>query len=343
MTEEEIKAIEALQREGASFLYGTIVSTETFRDVNGEINGFTVFLCGWMSEFFGLPFEVDLYEWDAMLEGLAAGAIDFTGELTATEERRKTYLMTDAIAERLVKYMRIEGSEPLADIAGTRRPRFAFLDGVTTVDDVRARLGESFEAVFVADYPEAYDLLKSGRVDAFIDESTAEAVFDVYGDVAVENFYPLIYGPVSLTTRNPANRPIISIMQKFINNGGMLHLTKLYTLGMTEYTRNKLALRLTEEEAAYLRGAPVVRFVAENDNYPVSFYNEYDGAFQGVFHDLLGKISALTGLRFEQINGRDDEWAHILAKLERGEASLISELIRSPELNFSMFFALYSL
>ena len=331
MTQDEIGAVEALAREGKSFLYGTIVSTETFPGADGEIRGFTALLCGWLSEFFGIPFETRLYEWDEMLNGLETGEIDFTGELTATEERRKTYLMTDAIAERLVKYLRIEDSERLLDIAKTRRPRFAFLEGVTTVDDVRAALGDSFTAIFVSNYPEAYDLLKFGAVDAFIDESTAEAVFDVYGDVVAENFYPLIYGPVSLTTQNPANKPVISIVQKWIQNGGMRYLTELYNLGMTEYTRHKLTARLTEEEAAYLRDAPVVRFVAENDNYPISFYNDYDEQFQGAFFDVLDEISALTGLRFEQVNDADDDWSKILGMLESGEAAMISELIRNPE------------
>ncbi len=331
VTEEEIRAVEALQRQGASFMYGTIVSTETFPGVNGEIRGFTVLLCGWLSEFFGLPFKTALYEWDDMLAGLETGEIDFTGELTATEERRKVYLMTEAIAERLVKYIRIEGSERLSDIAKRRKPRFAFLEGVTTVDEVRARLGETFEASFVGGYVQAYDLLQRGLVDAFIDESTAEAVFDVYGDVTVEDFYPLIYGPVSLTTRNPANRPIISIIRKFIQNGGMRHLAGLYNQGQAEYTRHKLSLRLTDEERAYIGATPVVKFVAEHDNYPISFYNEYDGEFQGAFHDVLGEVGALTGLRFEQINGPGDDWSKILGMLETGEASLISELIRNPE------------
>ena len=331
VTEEEKAAIEALRREGASFLYGTIVSTETFPGADGGVRGFTVLLCEWLSGFFGMPFEVGLCEWNEMLEGLESGAIDFTGELTATEERRKTYLMTDAIAERLVKYIRMEGSERLPDIARARRPRFAFLESVTTVDSVRERLGNSFDTVFVGDYPDAYRLLKQGEVDAFIDESTAEAVFDRYGDVTVEDFYPLIYGPVSLTTRSARNAPIISIVQKFIQQGGMRHLTELYNRGMTEYVRHKLATRLTAEEQAYIRAAPAIRIVAEHDNYPVSFYNEYDNAFQGAFFDVLERITSLTGLRFEQVNSLGDDWQVILDMLENGDAALISELIRSPE------------
>ena len=331
VTDGEIEAIEAFIREGRTFLYGTIVSTETFRGEDGETSGFTAFLCDWLSEFFGVTFKIGLYEWDEMISGLSTGEIDFTGELTATPERRETYYMTDAIAERLVKYIRIEGSEPLAAISADRVVRFAFLEGVTTVDDVRASMTEPFDAIFVSDYAQAYRQLKSGEADAFIDESTAEAVFDIYGDVTVEDFYPLIYGPVSLATQNPANAPIISIIQKYIQSGGMRHLTELYNLGAAEYTKHKLSMRFTPAETEYLRDAPVIKFVAEHDNYPVSFYNEYDGQFQGAFHDVLRELEVLTGLRFEQVNGPDDGWTKILGMLENGEAAMISELIQNPE------------
>jgi hypothetical protein len=88
VTADEIKAVEDFLAHGVSFVYGTVPSTETFIDQTGEIRGFTALLCGWLTEMFGIPFEPQLYEWGDMLTGLETGAIDFTGELTATEERR---------------------------------------------------------------------------------------------------------------------------------------------------------------------------------------------------------------------------------------------------------------
>ena len=276
VTEQEINAISALQARSASFVYGAIPSTETYYNENGEISGFTALLGEWLTDLFGIPFEIEFYEWGELLDGLENGQIDFTGELTANEERRESYYMTDAIAGRSLKYMRIAGRTSLTHIAAARPLRYAFLKGKSTCDNVSAQAGAPFDAHFVNGYPEAYHLLKNQDIDAFIDEGTAEAAFAVYGDVVSGDFYPLIYGPVSLATHNLDNEPIISVVQKALQNDGIHHFTEMYNLGTREYTQYKLFMSLNEEEKAYIANHPVVNFVAEYDNYPVSFYNTRD-------------------------------------------------------------------
>jgi hypothetical protein len=66
VTEDETVAVESFQRQGVTFIYGTMPSTETFYDENGGISGFTALLGDWLSELFGIPFEIKLYEWDDM-------------------------------------------------------------------------------------------------------------------------------------------------------------------------------------------------------------------------------------------------------------------------------------
>ena len=43
ITEDEIKAIEALQKQNTSFVYGSALSTEGFYDEDGEVRGFSAF------------------------------------------------------------------------------------------------------------------------------------------------------------------------------------------------------------------------------------------------------------------------------------------------------------
>jgi HD-GYP domain-containing protein (c-di-GMP phosphodiesterase class II) len=331
VTEDEIRAVLELQKRKVPFLYGTMPSTEIFVNANGEMQGFTVLLCEWLSWLFEIPFTTGLYTWGDMLAGLETREIDFTGELTATPERRKTYIMTDAIAERLVKYFRITGSPPLDWIAQTRPLRFGFLSGTTTINEVSEKFDGRFESLFVDSYEDAYRMLKNGTMDAFFEESTAEAAFDIYRDVVVEDFFPLIYGPVSITTQNPENMPIISIVQKVIQNGGIPYLAKMYSHGMQEYKKHKLSLLLTDEEQKYIRDHTAVQFLAEHDNYPLSFYNSYDREFQGICHDVLKEIELLTGLCFELANDQSVDWMALYTQLEAGEASMVSELIRTPE------------
>ena len=90
ITEDEIKAVEKL-RERKSFVFGANLSTEAFYRENGAVGGYVALLCEWLSELFGIRFEPAVYSWSELVAGLESNEIDFSGELTATEERRKIY------------------------------------------------------------------------------------------------------------------------------------------------------------------------------------------------------------------------------------------------------------
>jgi len=331
VTADDIRAVESLLLERDSFVFGVMPSTEAFYNKDGEINGFVALFCDWLTEMFGAPFIPQLYEWGELIEGLESGEIDFTSELTATEERRKTFSMTDGIIERLIGYFRISGSIPLPIIAESRPLRYGFLAGTITNGIIEEQSDYTFETFWVDDYEEAYVMLKSGEIDAFFELTTAEAAFDIYGDVEAEIFLPPNYNTSSLTSKNPQNKPIINIIQRAIENDAFGHFVELYHSGMHEYNRHKLTLHLTEQELAYIRNNPVVSFLAEHDNYPVSFYNSHDKEFQGISLDIIKEIEALTGLRFEPANNRDTNAEDLIVLLENGEASMITELIRTPE------------
>jgi signal transduction histidine kinase/BarA-like signal transduction histidine kinase len=332
---EEIAAIEQLRETGRSFVLGVNPSTEFFMEDDGSIGGFSALLCDWLTALFEMPFKPELYEWDDLLAGLESHAVDFTGEMTATEERRTRYFMTDAIAERTIKFMRIKGEEDLSKIEKRRPLRYAFLDGTTTHDLLSPFLKEGSEFIFVGNYDDAYRLLKEEKTDVFFDESPAEAAFDRYDDVVSEDFYPLLYSPVSLTTQNPGLAPVISVVQKALLNGGTYHLTQLYNRGYTDYLRHKLFQRLNAEEKSYIRehiaSGRGIPFVAEFDNYPASFYNEQEKSWQGIAVDVLKEIEKLTGLRFERTHEDQIEWPVLLAMLERGDAAMTLELVPSED------------
>jgi signal transduction histidine kinase len=330
-------AIENLQKQRESFVYGMLTSTEAFYADDGTVDGFAALFCAWMSELFAIPFEPALYEWSDLVTGLENGAIDFTGELTMTPERINPadpaitpLIMTDAIAERALIIIRAADSPPLFDISAARPLRYAFLEGTSTIAAVANAAQKPYEALYVNSYEAAYELLKSGAIDGYIGENTDEAGFSEHGDIVVEEFFPIIYSPVSLSTKNTELKPIIAVMQKALENGAARHLTELYNLGEYEYKRHKLFTSFTAEERDFIENAGVFGFVAEYDNYPLSFYNSYDHEFQGISHDVLAEITALTGLRFEHVNDQYTEWAEALKMLESGEAAMVAELIRTP-------------
>ena len=330
VTDGEIRAIGELQKQKQLFVFGMSPGAEAYEE-DGEIRGFTAMFCGWLTGLFDIPFRPALYEWGDLVAGLESGGIDFTGELTDTVERSETCFMAGPIADRTIKYIRTRDSAPLSAIAGLRPLRFLFLDGTITAGQVAALSPYEFETFHTDSYANVYDMLTSGKADAFFDESSMEAVFDSYEDVIAVNFFPIIHVPVSMATQNPELRPIISVMQKALESGATHYLAEMYKRGSTEYRKHKLLVRLSEQEKAYLDSHAVIPIVAEHYNYPISFYNVHEKQWQGIYFDVLNEVKALTGLSFELVNDQRTEWPDLLAKLETGEAFIISELIPSKE------------
>ncbi|MDR1965752.1 MAG: transporter substrate-binding domain-containing protein, partial [Synergistaceae bacterium] len=339
ITEREIEAIESLRRSRSRFIYGTYTSTECFYREDGSVGGYAASLCGWLSELFGIPFELVIYDWDEwndLMDGLASFEVDFNGDLTRTPERLKNYYMTEFIASRVIKTLRMEGSKSLSEIARNRPLRYVFYKGTTTYDQVAPYLGDNCEVVFADDYPEIYGMLKNGEVDAYFDENAYESSFDAYGgDVTAEDFLPLVFGTVSLATQNPELAPVISVVQKALENGAIQYLADLYGQAYQDYRRHKLFLRLTDEEKAYIdaraqsgEGVPIA---LEFDNYPISFYNESEKEWQGIAPDILAEVGSITGLRFSRVNDQNAGWADLARMLENGDVALVSELIQTPE------------
>jgi signal transduction histidine kinase/DNA-binding response OmpR family regulator/ABC-type amino acid transport substrate-binding protein len=331
VTEDEINDIEALKEKTQFFVYGMLSSTEAFIGRDGEIGGFTAMFCEWLSQLFGIPFKPAIYDWGDLAEGTETGKIDFTGEMTATAERRKIWFMTDAIVKRSIKTIRLADSKPITDINRPRPLRCCFFEDATTINDVTSRLQSKYEIIMVNNYDTAYHALKNGEADACFFENPSEATLDEYDDLIVEDFFPLIYSPVSMTTKNPALQSIISVVQKTMQNGSLDYLTKLYMIGETEYRRNRLFMRLSEEEKTYIQNHPVISVAARYDNYPVSFYNEYEKEWQGISFDVLREVETLTGLTFSINHARNTEWTELLHLLETGKVSMISELLRSED------------
>ncbi|WP_461256655.1 ATP-binding protein [Treponema sp. R80B11-R83G3] len=331
VTNEEIAAIEAIKAKTPSFVYGMLSTIETFEIGDGGIGGFSSLLCDWLSQLFRIPFNPAIYEWGDLIAGINSKEIDFTGEMTATDERRKTWLMTDPIAGRTVKTIRLADSEPILEIIGSRQLRCCFFEGTITIRDVISRLQGEYEIILVNDYYSAYQKLKDNEADAFFLESPMESSFSVFKDIISEDFLPVIYSPVSIATCNSGLWPIISVVQKALQNGSLNYLNGLYKMGEKEYWRHTLLMRLSEEEREYIQNHHVVSFAAEYDNYPISFYNKYEKEFQGIAYDVLKEVETLTGLTFKITNGKNAEWPELLHSLETGKVSMISDLLKTNE------------
>jgi len=332
VTDDEIKAVEKLKAEKDHFVFSVLPTTEAFYDENGKIGGYFALFCEWLTGMFGIPFVPEFIEWDDYLAKLASFDVDFTGHMTATEERHQLYYMTGAIAQHTIRYFRLMSSPPLETIAEMRPLRYVFIEGTSTIGQVTSELEPgTFEVVLAKNIDDVHRMLHSGEADAFFNEDMAEAAFDIYGDVIASDFLPPIISPVSLTTQNPALKPIISVVQKALDDGAFSYLSELSHVGEREYLKHKFYMMLNEKEKAYIKERPVIPFAAEHYNYPISFYNKYEKQWSGIYFDVMDEISGLTGLSFRLVNDENTEWPELLNLLESGRASVISELIQTEE------------
>ena len=333
ITPEEIAAIEALRVGGRAFSYGAVLSTENFLDKDGQLAGYASDLCVLLSQMFDIKFTPSLREWGDIAEGMATNQIDFSGEFGITHGRTGAYLMSEPIAVRTIAMFYPDGV-PVDEIAAKRTPVLGFVRGSMYLSKLTEIYNGDFEAVYLDYIEDAASALDTGKIDAFISSNVAMPVFEGNPNIVCENFSPLICDPVALTTRNTELEAIISVFDKYIENGGRDELSLLYGQGMNAYRRNVLYKNFNDEEKAYITGriasGEKIPVILESGNYPISFYNETSDRYEGIMFDLLEQVSLLTGLQFEVINEPDESWSTVLAKLQSGEAAIISELLHTP-------------
>jgi len=332
ITETEITAVEALQKKYNSFTYGMILTTEAFKKENGEIGGYAALICNWLSNLFEINFKPQIFEPSDLLRKLNIGEIHFSGNMTPTKERSKIYYMTDPVAERQIVLVRLEESRPLDDILTERPVKYAFAAN-TPIGNAAALVMENgtYELVQIAGVNDAYRVLTEGEADVYIATGIIDASFIKYDNIIIEDFFPLVFNPASIATAIPELEPIISVINKALYGGAMIHLNDLYNQGHRDYQKYKISILLTEEERAYIRDNPVIPIAALNNNYPLSFYNERENEWQGIYFDLMNEITSLTGLKFNIVHEAHAAFPVIQAMMINGSALILPEHIQTKD------------
>lgn len=334
VTAEEIAAIEKLKKDRAYFSYGHVMETEAFQRVDGTYAGFTYAWCDLLTNLFGVAFVPEYVEsWGMLKERFDGESVDFIGDLTATPERMQVYQMTRDIAVRSLRIFTRIFDATISTENDIENHKIGFLSGTITADAIKRVYPISFEAVEVVSFTDAAKKLRSGEVDAFVMEAVADPAFADYDFLRSQEMFSLVYSPVSMSTANLDLAPIISVVDKYLAAGGTEKLYALYKEGDYEYTKHKLNKSFTHEERAYIANlvssGKKVPIAAEYDNYPVSFFNEKDNAFQGIAIETLNEISKLTDISFDPITTKATSWAEIMEKLKTGEIAMVTELVYS--------------
>ncbi len=333
VSQEEIEAIERLSRKYTSFTYGMLESAETFIRSDGQYGGYSTLFCAWLSELFGIRFAPKIYTWAELATLFDAGEIDFTGELTATDELRGKYFMTNAFTESVVKAFRLEGSEPLMDIARSRTLRFVFLDGSPVEGLVVSASPYPLETVLTDSVSAAIHMVQTGQVDAYCADE--HNIMMPPAGIVSEDLLPAVYLPISFSASREELAPIVSVLDKCLQSGSFSQLAALHVQGDQEYLRHRFFPSLTPAERSYLslhgaNGAPI-SVIASPDAYPASFFNRAENEWQGIAFDLLKEISLLSDLEFSVINDPDEDWQSYLVAIDLSDAAMLSELVHTDE------------
>ena len=335
ITNEEIKAIEELKGSYKQFIYAMNVTTNAFLTEDKEVDGFARLLSERLSELFGIKFVPQLYTWEELNKRINAFSVDFTGELSPTPERKKRYFMTDPMFNRKVKIFTNKHSPELETVAQERPIKVGFLNGAYVYTLVENSWELPFEPYFLSNEEEAIALLESGALDAYIEESSVEILFEQADFIKTADYFPLRYVSMSLSTANPQLKPIIDVVQKYLKAGGFQEIANMYKDGATIYAKQKLLKGLTAAEKNYIKNhntpETAVLIGVEYDNYPIAFYNIKEKKFQGIALDVLKQVTLLTGIEFKINNSPKTQWNVLLDELEAGRIALITEMVPLKE------------
>jgi PAS domain S-box-containing protein len=256
--------------------------------------------------------------------------------MTPTPERRQVYFMTHSIAERSLGIFTHENNDRFQKETDVNGLKMGFYGGTITAQSLKNSYPAlNFEVVDLFSVQEVAESLASGRIDAFIGDAVSSAEYEDYPSVQCKEFFPLVYTTVSLTTGNPKYKPIISVVDKYIEAGGIDRLYELYRQGGYEYAKYELGRHYTETEARYIEALAAsgakVPVALEHDNYPICFYNTKDKEFQGIALDILSEITMMTGIEFRVVTGENTPWYKIIEMLDTNEVSFVSQLLYTPE------------
>lgn len=335
VTQEEIDAVEALKTKYDSFSYASLVTTEFFKQTDGSYAGFTVKICDLLSELFQTRFLPKPYtEWTNLKNDIDSLTANFSGDFTPSPERMRIYEMTKPIAGRGANVYTLKSSPKITGEADLNGSKVGFLENAVTAQIIMERYPESsFEIVKARNNYHGVEMLRDGEIDALVIPN-ADTTLEAYDDIRGQPIFQFAYATVVITTRDPELQPFISVINKYLDNGGINEMFRLNQEGSKEYKSHRLNLSFTDEERAYLadlkqRNAEV-NVALQHDAYPASFYNTVEKRYDGAAYDILTEVSELTGIVFNSdCMPIEKPLSDILAKLKTDEVSMMPQLLYS--------------
>ena len=330
ITPDEINAVEMILEGNDQFAFGSVLSSEAFYDSSELSAGFDSLVSGWLTMLFNVPFNLTIYDNYGELEAsVTSGETDFCNSLINKTDSEQYYI-SDPIAERTLKCVKLFGSRPYAEISIDSTQKIGLFANEELVMQIRQYYGDGNKVIYADDYAHAYELLKNGEIAAFFEAGSGETAFDQYEDIVIEDIISIPTGKLALASTKDELKPLVDVVNKALRYGGAYYMTNLYNRGRELFKRYRLRLNLTDEEKEYIeskysQGMNIRAFMYE-DNYPISFIDSSDSNWRGKAVDVLDKVSRLTGLIFTKSAIESETVSDLTRLLEDGEIELLAGL-----------------
>jgi|GEM_PF-483545 len=330
---EEEEELTAEETESSSILIGTddpsddaivhigfiVIDNYNYIDVNGEWRGYDIELLLKLYQYGdmlieGVPFESSANALDALRTGEVDALIDFN----RTEERAAEFLLSanTVASDKLVVYARSDDDRFIyGDAERLGGIRIGTIEG-SGVNELLpgecAKYGVSPELVPYASVDEINAALDKGEIDAACSGSNAApkeytAIFSFMSDSA--------YILLQKDNTELCNR-LDNMVSQLLSDEPFY----LYNLS-SKYMMQSFAgeIEFTEDEAAYIQQAGVIRVAVPNNDEPYSYMKS--GELTGVIPEYYSVLSDKTGLTFECVGY--DSYSETILAVQQGEADVL--------------------
>ena len=328
ITNEEIRNIEKIKQTKNSLSFGTILSSEAFFDNTGRCDGFVIGFCELLTDLFDIQFKPEILSRKLLIEGIKRKSIDFSNEMSSFRDNETVYFMSHPITERSLYVFNLNSSKSINNKNDLNELKIGFFEENVSASSIKGVYPLiSFKSMDLTDNDDIISMMQKGLMDAFIVD--AAKLYNFKGNELLKyiEIPVLIYIPVSLITANHDYESIISVMNKYIEAGGIEKIYKIFNEGDKKYSNYVFNNLLTMQELSYLDDLKITKrkipVSLEKDNYPVCFYNKVTNRYEGVVIDILSEVTNLTSIEFD-LKSYDVEI--IPESLKNGEILIASKL-----------------
>ena len=307
-----------------------------FVDEQGQYSGIANDYLNLVSKYTGLKYQIITDTWENNLQRIQQGKLDVLPAVYVTEER-KTYLNLSSPYFEALDYFFIHQEVSANNFEDLNGKRLAMPKGYAHREIIETHFPD-IVLVDADSFGDAIDMVL---------ERKADVLFDTYGAL----IYTLEIEGISTikpfkSTRHLGKNPIhfasskaqpllASIIQKGLDAISEAERRVIYnkwfqtsdTSAPKNMNEQGSSLSLTDEEKVWLKQHPVINVAGDYAWAPFEFRNE-QGLHDGLGHDLLERISLLTGAKFHFTT---DVWEKSLQEVKDKEKDLLVAAFKTED------------